>query len=73
MSKRNQSLYVLTPEDGDRIDHLLGVLATAISELLVAKRIIIPTTPDILPAENQLYDEKNDLSRETIQSESYDF
>lgn len=65
---KKQALYILTREDGDRIDHLIGVLSMAITELLLSKRIHIPHTPDLLAAENQLMDEKNDISGELTQS-----
>ena len=67
--RSTQTLYILTGEDGDRIDHLIGVLATAVAEMLVAKRIKVPKTPDLLPAEDQLMNENNDLSGAATQAE----
>lgn len=67
-NNKKQSIYILTSEDVDRIDHLIGVVATAVSELLVAKRVRIPSAPEWLPAEEQLLDEMNDLSSEVDQS-----
>ena len=61
---KKQPLYILTPDDADRIDHLLGVLSTAITELLLSKRIHVPQTPQLLPAENQLFNERNDIAAE---------
>ena len=52
-NNKKQSIYILTSEDVDRIDHLIGVVATAVSELLVAKRVRIPSAPEWLPAEEQ--------------------
>lgn len=69
--RRTQNLYVLTPEDGDRIDHLLGVLAMAITELLLSKRIKIPETPNMMPAEEQLMDERCDVGSEFMKSDAY--
>lgn len=71
--KKGQTLYILSPEDGDRIDHLLGVLSMAVAELLAAKRVTIPNTPECLPAEAQLQDEQNEISKEATKSEDYDF
>lgn len=64
---------MLTPQDGDHIDHMLGVLSVAISELLASKRIHIPESPHILPAEEQLYREKNDITGEMIRSDPHDY
>ena len=70
---KKQPIYILSPEDADRIDHLIGVLSTAITELFVAKRVHIPIAPEWLPAEEQLMDEKNELSGEAVRSGAYDF
>ena len=59
---RKRNIYILTPEDADRIDHLLGVLSMAITELMLAKRVAIPDSPQFLPAENQLMDEAAEIS-----------
>jgi hypothetical protein len=60
--KRPRSIYVLSPEDADRIDHLIGVLSMAITELMIAKRVAIPDSPEYLPAETQLMDEAREIS-----------
>jgi len=63
-SKRGRTFYVLTPDDGDRIDHLFGVLSMAITELLLAKKIQVPRSPERIPSGDQLMSEKNDIAKE---------
>jgi hypothetical protein len=70
-SGRKKQIYILTPEDSDRIYHLLGVLGMAIVELLLSKRVEIPDTPELLPAENQLMNERNDIAGEFTKSGVY--
>ena len=60
--KRPCNIYILSPEDADRIDHLLGVLSMAITELMLAKRVAIADSPFSLPAETQLMDEAAEIS-----------
>ena len=71
-TKKETVIYVLTREDVDRIDHMFGVLSMAITELLIAKRIEIPNTPDYLPAEKQFWDEVTEISGEATNNDSID-
>ena len=71
-SERTKTIYVLTPDDLDRIDHLLGVLSVAVTELFLSKRIKIPDTPDMLPAEEQLMNERNEIGAEATKSGAFD-
>lgn len=71
---RQRNIYILTPEDADRIDHLLGVLSMAITELMVAKRVAIPDSPEYLPAETQLMNEAEEISIEAANKQaSFEF
>lgn len=71
--KRPRLIYILSPEDADRIDHLLGVLSMAITELMVAKRVAIPDSPEYLPAETQLMDEAEEISIDAAKQASFEF
>ena len=71
--KRPRLIYILTPEDADRIDHLIGVLSMAITELMVAKRVAIPDSPDYLPAETQLMGEAEEISIDAAKQTSFEF
>lgn len=71
--KRPRLIYILTPEDADRIDHLIGVLSMAITELMVAKRVAIPDSPEYLPAETQLMGEAAEISIAAAKQTSFEF